>query len=318
MKSAEITQTLKELHARYQPESGGKLADYIPELAKANPARFGIAVTDVQGQICEAGDTSANFTLQSISKPFIYGMALEDRGREAVRARVGVEPTGNAFNSIIELERDTHRPYNPMINSGAIAVTDLITGAGNSSSNASDKLNRILAAFGDYAGHAVNVDVPVFMSERNTGHRNRAIAHLLRHFHVVGAEMDATLDLYFQQCSILMNTRDLAVMAATLANGGKNPITGVQALKPEFVRDLLSLMLSCGMYDSSGEWTYTVGIPAKSGVSGGILGVVPGRMGIAVYSPPLDPCGHSVRGIEVFRELSQRWRLSMFEAQAPV
>lgn len=303
---------LDELIGRYRPVTEGSLAAYIPELARANPADFAIAVATTDGEVHEAGDSVREFTLQSLSKPFVYGLTLEDHGRERLRAQVGVEPTGDAFNSIIELERHSHRPYNPMINSGAIAVTSLLKG-----DTAGGKFERILELFARYVGKPVRVDEQVFASERATGHRNRAIAHLLRNFGVLGEEgvgIDEALDLYFRQCSILTNTRDLALMGATLANGGVQPLTRERAIAREYVRDLLSLMFSCGMYDAAGEWAYTVGLPAKSGVSGGILAVVPGRMGIAVYSPLLDSRGHSVRGTAVCRELSERFRLHAFEA----
>lgn len=301
---------LANLHQKHLPLRDGKLATYIPDLAKADPDRFGIAIATMDGEapeIHEVGDSRDEFTIQSVSKPFVYGLALDDHGRETLHAHVGIEPTGDAFNSIIELEEQTHRPYNPMINSGAIAVTSLVRGA-----DPEERFGRILRLFSRYAGRELAMDADVYHSERNTAHRNRAIAHLLCHFGVIKPEIDATLDLYFQQCSVLMSTRDLAVMAATLANGGVQPWTGERVLRAEFVRDLLSLMFSCGMYDSSGEWAYTVGLPAKSGVSGGILAVVPGRMGIAVNSPLLDPRGHSVRGLAVFRDLSETLGLSVF------
>jgi len=305
------TAFLEELHSKYLPLRQGKIADYIPELSKARPDEFGIAVTTCSGETFSVGDFQKEFTIQSISKPFVYGLALEDLGRDFLRSKVGVEPTGDAFNSIVELEENSHRPYNPMINSGAIAVTSFIQGA-----SSAEKLNRILGLFSRYLGRTPHLDVPVFISERNTGHRNRAIAHLLRHFQVLShdAVLDDVLDLYFQQCSIAMNARDLSSMAATLANGGAHPTTGERAIRSEFVRDLLSLMFTCGMYDSSGEWAYSVGFPAKSGVSGGILAVVPGQMGIAVYSPLLDSRGHSVRGIKVCEELSARLNLSIFDS----
>jgi glutaminase len=300
--------TLQDLHRRYLPLRDGKLADYIPELAKADPDAFALAAVDTAGQAFEAGDCAREFTLQSVSKPFVYGLALGDHGRDEVRRRVGVEPTGDAFNSIIELEEQSHRPYNPMINSGAIAVSSLVRGA-----DPAAKLLRVREMFAAYCGHPVAVDEKVLASEQNTAHRNRAIAHLLRHFGVIESGIDAVLDLYFQQCSILMSTRDLALMAATLANGGVQPVTGQRVLEAQFVRDLLSLMFTCGMYDSSGEWAYTVGLPAKSGVSGGILAVVPGRLGIATYSPLLDRHGHSVRGMRAFAELSSTGGLSIFD-----
>lgn len=305
-----IQTDLLQLFEEFESVQSGSLATYIPELAKQDPAHFSIAVTTVDGKRYAVGASDHLLSLQSISKPFVYGLALEDIGREKMREYVGVEPTGEAFNSIIELEEISHRPYNPMVNSGAIAVSGLIRG-----DTAADKFTRILAMFSKFAGHPVHMDGSVFMSERKTADRNRAIAYLLKHFGKIERDIEETLDLYFQQCSILMNTQDLSLMAATLAHHGKNPVTGLQAIEAQYIKDLLSLMFTCGMYDSSGEWAYTVGIPAKSGVSGGIIGVVPGVMGIAVTSPLLDPYGHSVRGSLVFRALSERWRLNLFEGR---
>lgn len=301
---------IEELHKKYQSCTEGKAASYIPELTKANPNDFGIVVTTVKGEVFKTGNCDVNFTLQSTSKPFTYGLVLEDFGRNHVLTKVGVEPTGEAFNSIVELEKHTHLPYNPMINSGAIAVSALIKAP-----TYEDRVKRVLTLFESYVGHSLKIDESVFLSERNTAHRNRSIAHLLRHFNVIEDDIENSLDVYFKQCSILANTIDLSMMAATLANQGLNPLTKVTALKPDYVGDLLSLMFTCGMYDSSGEWAYSVGIPAKSGVSGGILGVIPGKMGIAVYSPLIDEKGHSVRGVKVFQELSQRLNLSIFRGQ---
>lgn len=300
---------LEELYQRFLPLEEGAVAQYIPELSKVDPNLFGIAVVTVDGECFEVGDSRHGFTLQSVSKPFVYGMALESHGRERLLKHVGVEPTGNAFNSIIELERHSHRPYNPMINSGAIAVTSLI----EPGAAIEKRWNHILKGFEAYLGHPISYDQAVFESERNTGHRNRAIAYLLRNFGVIGADIEDTLELYFRQCSISVNTMDLALMAATLAGGGVQPLSQTRVLSPESTKDLLSLMFTCGMYDSAGEWAYTVGLPAKSGVSGGILTVVPGRMGIAVYSPRLDSHGHSVRGLHVMSELARREHLSLFD-----
>ncbi len=300
--------TLRDLHAGHRTLQDGQVADYIPELATADPAWFGIAVAGARdGQLFEAGDSEQEFTIQSISKPFVFGLALEDNGREAVSARVGVEPTGDAFNSIIKLDEGSHRPHNPMVNAGAIATAALIKGA-----TPVERLNRLLDMFGRYIGRRPKVDVAVFASERQTGHRNRAIAHLLLNFGMLPANVEDVLDLYFQQCSILVTARDLAMMAATLANGGVNPVTGVRAIAAEYVQDLLSVMYTCGMYDYAGQWAYEVGLPAKSGVSGGVLTVAPGRMGVAVFSPPLDNHGNSVRGVAVSRALSRRFGLHSF------
>ena len=299
--------TLDELHQRYTSLGDGAVASYIPELAKANPNWFGISAMTVDGTTYDVGEYDRQFTLQSISKPFVYGLALDQHGRDVVQSKVGTEPTGDAFNSLIKLDEQSKRPHNPMVNAGAIAVTSLIQGEG-----AIDRLNSMLAMFGAYCGRDVGVDMSVFMSEKATGHRNRAIAHLMLNFGMIDSRLEENLDLYFQQCSMLMSCHDLAVMAATLANGGVNPLTGRVAVQREHVQDMLSVMLSCGMYDGSGTWIFEVGLPAKSGVSGGILGVIPGELGIAVFSPPVDPQGNSVRGCAVFKELAREYGLHLF------
>lgn len=302
---------LNELHLRYRDLGEGAVASYIPELAKANPNWFGICVVTADGQIYEVGDYDRRFTMQSISKPFVYGLALEDHGREAVLERVGVEPTGDAFNSIIKLDA-ANRPHNPCVNAGAIATTSLVNG-----SDPTTRLNRVLETFRRYTGHTVDVDMSVFVSERTSGHRNRAIAHLMLNFGMIGPHVEQILDLYFQQCSILASCRDLAVMGATLANGGVNPLTGERAVDPQYIRDILTVMYTCGMYDYAGQWAYSVGLPAKSGVSGGIVAVLPGKLGIAVYSPPLDERGNSMRGIRVCEDLSRHFGMHMFDKFLP-
>lgn len=298
---------LLDLIKKYRPEISGAQASYIPELAKADPNLFAIAVVTCDGKIFQAGDIDHHFSLQSASKPFVYGMALEEHGRDFMRSRVGVEPSGEAFNSIVELEKNTHRPYNPMINSGAIAVSSFIH-----DTKETKRLDRILKLFSDYTGHSMQLDEAVFLSEKKTAHRNRSIAHLLRHFEIIGDDIDESLDLYFQQCSILANTADLAKMAATLANNGVQPQTNKIIIQKNYVPDVLSLMFTCGMYDSAGEWAYTVGLPAKSGVSGGILAVVPGKMGIAAYSPLIDQHGHSIRAVHAIKDIVKEYKLNIF------
>ncbi|WP_027269158.1 glutaminase A [Leptolyngbya sp. PCC 6406] len=303
-----IQSLLQDLHHRYSSLSEGKLASYIPELTKANPDWFGISVVTVDGQSFHVGDVDQQFTIQSISKVFVYGMALEDHGRDRVLKRVGVEPTGDPFNSLIRLDEASKRPDNPMVNAGAIATTSLITGEGPT-----ERLNRLLAMFERYVGRDVYVDVPTFLSERATGHRNRAMAHLMLNFGMINGNIEEALDLYFQQCALLVTGRDLAGMAAALANRGTHPLTGIQAASPDYIREILSVMYTCGMYNFAGEWAYRVGIPAKSGVSGGILAVVPNQAGIAVFSPPLDENGNSVRGLRVLEDLSREYGLHLFD-----
>jgi glutaminase len=306
--AAPARDVLRELHDKYAPDMSGKVADYIPELARAKPEWFGISIVTVGGQTFDVGQAEQLFTIQSISKPFVYGLALEDHGVDEVLSRVGVEPTGEAFNAIV-LDEASNRPFNPMVNAGAIATADLIKGK-----DFPERISRLIGMFSRYCGRDVYIDNTVFLSERVTGHRNRAIGHLMLNFGMVGENIADSLELYFQQCSVLVNAHDLAVMGATLAAGGINPVTGERAIAQPFVKYLLSIMLSCGMYDYAGEWAFRVGIPAKSGVGGGIVGVVPGKFGIGIFSPPLDAKGNSVRGTQVCQELSTRYGLHSFES----
>lgn len=298
---------LDEIYLEYRDLKDGRVADYVPELAKANPDWFGISVVTTKGERFSVGDSQQNFTIQSVSKPFVYGMALQDYGREAVHEKVGVEPTGDPFNSI-ELDERSKRPLNPMVNAGAMATSSLIKGE-----SASHRFNRLLEAFGRYTGRSMTADMSVFLSERTTGHRNRAIAHLMLNFHMLEANVEEILDLYFQQCSLIVNADDLALMAATLANRGLNPVTRERALKTEYIRDVLTVMLTCGLYDFAGEFAYKVGLPAKSGVGGGMIAVCPGKAGIGIFSPPLDHRGTSVRAIKVCEALSSRFGLHIFQ-----
>lgn len=301
-----IQEFLEELHRECATVKDGEVATYIPELAKANPDWFGLCLVTASGSVYEVGDTRQEFTIQSISKPFVYGLALEDNGRVATLQRVGVEPTGDAFNSI-SLDPGTGRPRNPMINAGAIATAGLIAGK-----SSPVRFKRILETFSLYAGRELSLDETVYRSESDTGHRNRAIGHMLRNFDKLTGDPMSTTEVYFKQCSISVNCRDLGIMAATLANHGVNPLTGKQALRGEYVESVLSVMGTCGMYDYAGEWLYNVGIPAKSGVAGGVLAVLPGQIGIGVFSPRLDAHGNSVRGIRVCQELSRRLNLHLF------
>src|SRR5262245_42250049 len=301
-----IQSYLEQLHQQCGALHDGEVASYIPELARANPHWFGICLATTDGQVYEVGDTRRPFTIQSISKPFIYGLALEDCGKDAVLQKIGVEPSGDTFNSI-SLYPDSGRPFNPMINAGAIATTGLVRGK-----DAADRLRRILQMFARYVGHRVTIDHLVYQSEKSTGYRNRAIGFMLRNFDILGSDPEPVVDLYFQQCSVAVTCRDLAVMAATLAYGGFNPLTRQRAVRQEYGESILSILSSCGMYDAAGEWIYEVGMPAKSGVAGGILAVLPGQLGIGVFSPPLDRHGNSVRGIRVCQEISRDFNLHLF------
>lgn len=304
--SSPVNDYLTRLHQAFAEVRSGSVAIYIPELAKANPEWFGICIVTAGGHVYEVGDSAQHFTIQSISKPFVYGMALEDNTRAVVMSKVGVEPTGDVFNAI-SLEQGTGRPRNPMINAGAIATAGLIAGK-----TQQVRFQRILQTFSALAGRELSLDNEVYRSESETGHRNRAIGHMLRNFDILTEAPEPVVDLYFKQCSISVTCRDLAVMAATLANRGVNPVTGKQAMRGEYVESVLSVMGSCGMYDYAGEWIYRVGMPAKSGVAGGIIAVLPGQMGIGVFSPRLDEHGNSVRGIKVCDAVSRHLDLHLF------
>ena len=287
------------------------MADYIPELAKANPEDFGIVLATPDGRVYAVGDWEKTFTIQSISKPFMYGLALRLLSPSFMEKKVGVEPSGDAFNAI-SLDPRTGIPRNPMINAGAIATAAQVWRHDPGRAEA-----LTLEFFSALAGRPLAVNESVYESERASGHRNRAISHLLRNAAVIEEEPEPGLDLYFRQCSIGVTCRDLAVMAATLACQGRNPLTQDEPLNPAITTRMLAVMGSCGMYDYAGQWLYDVGMPAKSGVGGGVLAVVPGRLGIAVYSPRLDAFGNSVRGIATCRRLSQALELHLFD-QTPL
>ena len=303
----ELDVAIDDAHEKYQPINEGQVATYIPELGKANPDLFGIALATSTGRLFEVGDTEHPFTIQSISKPLTFGMALEALGHTSVSKYVGVEPSGDRFNAI-SLQHETNRPHNPMINAGAITVTALLH-----AKFGHETFDLILERLSLAAGRALTIDQAVFESERRTGHRNRAIAHLLLNFGMVHDEAEGALDVYFRQCAILVTCRDLAVIGATLANMGRNPLTGAAVFDIASVRSMLAIMFTCGMYDYSGEWAYRVGVPAKSGVSGGVMAVVNRQLGIATFSPRLDARGNSYRGIEVCSELAARFGLHAFD-----
>src|SRR5882762_10147882 len=295
---------LNACHADCLAEASGAVADYIPELGKANPAHFGISLATLDGHVYEVGDTQVPFTIQSMSKPFVFALALDTLGAARVESVIGVEPSGDPFNSI-RLNAENH-PFNPMVNAGAIACSGLIHEA-----KGDGAFDYIRQALGRFAGRDLDLDEAVYSSESLTGDRNRAIGYLLRTNAVIKDNVASVLDVYFRQCAILVTARDIAVMAATMANRGVNPVTGEQVMTPYAISRTLSVMTSSGMYDYAGEWIYRVGIPAKSGVGGGILAALPARLGLGSYSPKLDSHGNSVRGIKVCEALSAHYDLHM-------
>ncbi|WP_165354518.1 glutaminase A [Tropicimonas sp. IMCC6043] len=297
---------LQDLYESVAAIRDGALADYIPELARADPDDLAITVATVDGAVYSVGRADRAFTIQSVSKPFMFGYALQAHGRDRVMQKVGVEPTGDPFNSIL-LDDLNNRPFNPMVNAGAIAMTELLQGTTPAEREAAQ-----MSFFSRFAGRTLEMDERVYRSESETGHRNRAIAYMMLNSGMIEGPTEELLDLYFRQCSILVTARDLAVMAATLAAHGRNPLSGEQVISPGNVRDVLSVMATCGMYDYAGQWMFDVGLPAKSGVSGAIIAVLPGQIGMAVYSPLVDRVGNSVRGIEVCRRFTRDFSLHAY------
>jgi len=304
---AMMRSTISRLFDEFQGNESGALADYIPELAKVPPNQFGIALTSNQGRTVWKGDASVPFTIQSISKALTFAMLLDRAGPEETYRFVGVQPMAEPFNAIT-LNPQTSRPFNPMVNTGAIAVAGRLRQL-----LGPDAFDHVLDVIGRAAGRTLDVDESVFRSERETGHRNRAIAHLLRAVGVFDVPVDEVLDLYFRQCSIRVTAIDLSVIGSTLANLGVNPITRKEVFGLDPVRDTLSTMFTCGMYDGAGDWSCKVGLPAKSGVGGGILAVVNRQLGVGVFSPRLDAVGNSVRGQLCCAALSRELGLHAFD-----
>lgn len=303
-----LSHIMDECHS----DRSGHVADYIPELAAVDPDGYGLSMCVHDGHTYSHGDSATEFTIQSVSKPLTYAMVLKKHGTAAVDAKIGVEPSGEAFNEISVDER--RRPKNPMINAGAIfAASMLLPPTRDVDEAAGDAAFReVLEFYSGCAGRRLTMDEGVYASEAATGSRNRAIAYMLDSFGALETSPDAALDLYYRQCSIRVTTDDLAGIGATIANGGMNPRTGRTVFSNETAQRLLSVMTTCGMYDGAGDWVTSVGLPAKSGVGGGILAVLPGQLGIGVYSPRLDGHGNSVRGVDVCRHLSTDLGLHMF------
>ena len=307
IRDREFEDALERAFLSQLDNNDGAVADYIPELTKTNPSNFGMAIATTTGHIYQVGDVKAKFTIQSVSKAFAFCLALEVAGPELVTSRVGVEPSGDPFNAIV-FDPQTNRPFNPMVNAGAIAVAGILY-----EHLGEDSFQFMMDRFSSAAGHQLDLNEEVFRSEHATGHRNRAIAHLLLANDALAVPPDDALDLYFRQCSINVTATELAWMGATFANMGTNPVNREAAFDLAAVRNTLAVMFTCGMYDYAGHWAYDVGIPAKSGVGGGIVGVVNRQLGIASYSPLLDAKGNSVRGVGAFKVLADHFGLHAFD-----
>jgi glutaminase len=294
-------------------EDSGAVASYIPQLATADPTPLGVALCMPDGTLYGAGDDDVRFTIQSISKPFVYALALEEHGMETVAQHVGMEPSGDAFNEI-SLEEVSGRPDNPMINIGAITTHTLV---GPPGCDEEDRTWRVIQGLSAFAGRDLELDTEVFASELSEAWRNLALASLVRANGIISEDPDVTVRGYTRQCSVLVDARDLAVMGMTLASGGINPLTRARVVSEEVTQQVLSVMTTCGMYDTAGDWLSAVGIPAKSGVAGGLLGALPGQVGVGTFSPRLDPFGHSTRGVRIFEDLSSDLNLHLMRTPPP-
>ena len=307
----EVRTLVETAYERFRQVSDGQVADYIPILAEADPSLFGICVANTRGDAFAVGDADHAISIQSVSKPFVFALVCDALDPADVAERLGVDGTGLPFNSVMAFELRPDRTTNPMVNSGAIATTSLVPGA-----TAAERWNNVLTGLSRFAGRRLELDERVYQSEAATNQRNAGIAHLLRGYGRLYCDPDDATDVYTRQCSLLVTARDLAVMGATLAGGGINPVTGERVVSAGTCRRVLAVMATAGLYERSGDWLYDVGLPGKSGVSGGMVTVAPGKGAVAVCSPRLDAAGNSVRGRLVTRFLSERLGLNLF-ASAP-
>jgi len=308
MPSAESLERLaKEAHAKFKNDNSGKNADYIPALAKVPSDLFGITIVTVDGQIISVGDVGYPFSMQSCSKVFTMCLVMQESGDQTILDKVSVEPTGERFNSVVAIEEGDGRADNPFVNPGAIATVSLVK-----AKNAQERWQKIIDCYNKFAGEKLTVLEDIYKSEADTNYRNRGIAHILFNSGHLYAEPLECTDVYTKQCSVGVTCKQLAVMGSALANHGINPVTKERCLEPRYVPKVLSVMTMAGFYDGSGAWAWNAGLPAKTGVGGGIVAVVPGKMSIAGFAPPLDKFGNSVRAQEAIRYIAEKLDLSIF------
>jgi glutaminase len=305
-----IKAALDSAYAKVANVREGKNADYIPALAKVDSKIFGIALVTADGRVYTAGDVKSEVSIQSISKVFTLALVTEQKGPDAVEKNIGVDATGQAFNSIVAIEQYKGAEMNPLVNPGAITATSMVKG-----DNRQGIWSSILKYYSDFAGRPLSVNAEVYKSESETNQRNQAIASLMYAYGRIKDNPARATSIYTEQCAVSVNAKDLAMMAATLANGGTNPVTGTSVMKPEHVPEVLSVMATAGLYDDSGKWLYKTGLPAKSGVGGGIIAVVPGKFGIAAISPPLDSAGNSVKAQMAIAEVANSLHANPYDAE---
>jgi glutaminase len=307
---SDIQAAVDAAYAKYKNLREGKNADYIPALAKVDPDLFGITVVTPDGKVYSAGDVKTEVSIQSISKVFTLARVIQDSGPEIIENTVGVDATGLAFNSIVAVEQHKGKEMNPFVNPGAITITSMVQG-----STPTEQWNNIIGTLNAFAGRPLTVNQEVYKSESDTNQRNQAIAELMHAYELIKGDPKVATDLYTRQCSVNVNARDLAIMAATLADGGRNPVTGKQVIDAKNVPEILAVMATAGMYDDSGKWLYLTGLPAKSGVGGGIIAVSPGKYGIAAISPPLDKAGNSMRAQKAIAEIDRMINANPYAAE---
>ena len=294
-----IDEVLKAAYEKYKDLEEGANADYIPALAEVDPNLFGIVLVTVDGKVYSVGDIKTEVSIQSISKVFTMAKVMEESGTDAIAGNMGVDATGQVFNSITAIEQYKGQQMNALVNPGAITATSMVKGA-----NEKAVWESILGTYDDFAGRKLSVMDDIYESEAATNQRNQALAMLMYAYERIDSDPIVATDIYTRQCSVGVNTKDLATMAATLANGGKNPVTGKQVINSKNIGEVLAVMATAGLYDDSGQWLYKTGLPAKSGVGGGIIAVSPGKFGIAAISPPLDPAGNSIRAQRAIADIS--------------
>ena len=302
----QVRALVAEAHERFATVGQGQVSQVYPALARVDPALFGICVVDATGGIVSVGQAGHEFTIMSVSKPFVFAMVCELIGATGARERLGVNATGYAFNSAIGIERSPDGRSNPMVNAGAIATTSLAPG-----NNIDERWRFLHEGLSRFAGRTLSVNEEVYRSASETNFRNRSLAWMLQGFGRLYCDPVEAVDLYTRQCSLDVSAKDLAVMGATLAHGGFNPVTREQVVKPEVCHYALAVMLTAGLYETSGDWLYEIGLPGKSGIGGGIVTVSPGKGGLGTFAPPLDEAGNSVKGQLVTQFLSQRLGLDL-------
>jgi glutaminase len=304
----DLKETVNSAYNKFKNDKSGKNADYIPELAKVPSELFGIAIVTVNGDVYTAGDVDYTFSIQSVSKPFTVGLVMQQQGEQIIIDKVGVEPTGLPFNSVMAVELLTTRSGNPLVNPGAIATVSLVA-----AKNGEERFHKILDFFNHLSGSTLSVMEDVYQSETSTNFRNRAFGHLLHVYDRIYSELMSAVDVYTRQCAIGVSARQLAVMGATLANNGVNPVTKIHVIDKPYVSKMLAVMMMAGFYNESGKWAWDTGLPAKTGVGGGIVAVVPGQMAIVGFSPRLNEAGNSVRAAKAINDIVKKLGLNLFE-----